>query len=236
MKKNLISKKILIFDIAIISILLSLGILFSYLSNFFTLPFAPWLTIDISPFFYIMIYFCIRNVKGVIWTIFSILIGSVFNFIYNPYSGWIGVVINISSNLLFFVIILIFYKLISFLKLKDKIKYIIFNLLSIIVISLLLCLLNGLLFTPLYWYVFDVGNFNSFSYIEIMNWYNSEPNIWLLYIPNYWTGIFGLYSAFNFIKFGIIGVLLISTLFIFNKQITKINSENMKIKNKIIFI
>lgn len=199
-----IQNKIIIRKIALTSVLTSLSVILSIISNFIRMPFASFLTLDISLIPLLVIVYAI-NFR---YAFFSIIATGLSGFIPPNSGGWIGVLINTISHLIF---VTTWFSFLQIYKRFTKSNYTSINLsliTSIILISLILTILNGLFFTPLYWWYY--GILHSISFIEAMNKYNGGEigHIMLLGIPNYWLGIFALYISFNLIKF-----LLISYLF-----------------------
>ncbi|MDE5774795.1 MAG: hypothetical protein K2H51_00490, partial [Malacoplasma sp.] len=65
------------------------------------------------------------------------------------------------------------------------------------------------------------GIFPNAWFIDVQNIYNSSfgegARLFLLFIPDYWSGVFALYSAFNAIKFGVVIVLIYPILLLLFK-------------------
>ncbi len=211
-------------EIALTALLTGLAIIFSILSNFFIVPFATWLTIDLSPLFIVAIYMFVRN-HPIIYSVTSAIGVSLFAFINVGLAGWVGVLINLFSNLTFLLTSILFLKLFNKMFINNKLYYLVSIGLSCIVTTFILTILNGILFTPLYWSYFI--NQKMISFIEAMKWYDQNPSVYLLYIPGYWAGIFGLYVSFNLIKFSICSFVLINIAIIFKKNLyIKCNINN----------
>lgn len=200
MKKNKIisneTKKIRIMTIT--SCLLSISILLSFLTNFIKLSFlGSFLTLDLSMVFIIpLIFIC-----GFYSALFSSFVVGALSFFWSD-GTWVGTIVNIFVNVTVVIIIQIF----SFLFLKKR-NYIWFRLMIIFIFSLLIIcafisFFNAIFFQPLYWWVF--GFLKTPSLIEAINKYNNNPNIFLLFIDDYWKGTFTLYTIFNLIKFSIV--------------------------------
>ncbi len=225
-KNNMILSK----EIALTALLTGLAIIFSILSNFFIVPFATWLTIDLSPLFIVSIYMFVKN-HPIIYSVTSTIGVSLFTFINVGLAGWVGVLINICSNLTFLFMSIMFLKLFKKLFRNNKLYYLVSISFSCITTTFILTILNGILFTPLYWSYFI--NPRMISFIEAMNWYNENPSLYLLYIPNYWAGIFGLYISFNIIKFFICSFVLVNVAIVFQKSINVKCEKQFKFKDVI---
>ncbi|MDE6429252.1 MAG: hypothetical protein K2K18_01930, partial [Malacoplasma sp.] len=245
-------------SMVITAMMLSLYIIFAWLGNqFFNLAFlANFLNLDISLLFLIPLVF-ICNWR---WWLFAAIMGGVSTFMYAGAGVWIGAVYNIVLNLvtLSFIYLLKIFIVDNnyFLKrAKDKKNNLLkvffkfeFQAGLIAVITFIFsvfinCLLNGLIFTPLYMNLYLNNIFPNAWFIDVENIYNSssgqEARWFLLFIPNYWTGIFALYSAFNAIKFGIVLILIYPVLLLLFKTnlasdyfgINKTNNKKSIIKN-----
>lgn len=214
-------------SMVITAILLALYIIFCYVGNtFFHLTFlANFLNLDFSLVFLIILVFICKWQ----WWLFAGIVGGLANFLWAGVGGYVGVIFNIILNLttLSFVFLMKHFfieRCVSNNKLNQvtntvndslnhkkksfkKIHGIELRILTICVITfiysiILNCLLNGILFTPLYMQLYHMTQ--SAWFIETAKEYNANPNALLLFIPDYWTGIFTLYSAFNAIKFGLV--------------------------------
>lgn len=196
--------------ISILAMFLSLGIIFNYVSTFIPFFAFTFLNVDLSIVF-VMLSFYLNGY----WSAFFICFAIGFFGIFWSTSGIIGPIILIISNLCFITIYFMFSILIK----KKKLE--ILNLInSILVNSIFLAIVNGIIFTPIFLNIFtDIDNMN---FIEIANKYNSgiwyeKLKIYFMFIPNYWMGIFSLYTSFNLFKFSIGGIAFI----IFKKAIEK---------------
>ncbi|WP_027123867.1 MPN527 family putative ECF transporter permease subunit [Mycoplasmoides pirum] len=206
------------FKLVFCACMLGISTLFAFIGTFIKIPFFAQMSldIDISIIFIIPIIF-ICSLK---WALLSGFINAILHFAWNA-SNWIGILILLISNLLT-ILIFSFFKYIveknENIKPK-KTKWIYIWFLSIIFLTLFLTILNGILFTPLYWWWISPGLFTNINFIETSKIYNENPNlhIYLLGIPNYWAGIFGLYSFFNLIKFVLISLFSIPILIFFQK-------------------
>ncbi|MCF0217460.1 MAG: hypothetical protein HUJ42_00235 [Malacoplasma sp.] len=225
-------------SMVITAMLLALYIIFAAIGNlYFKMTFlASFLNLDISLIFLIPLVFICRWQ----WWMFAAIAGGLANFIWAGVGGYIGAIYNVVLN----VITLSFVFLLKFLLFdkqnkkainedannlvnnnqSERLKY--WKIVAICIISfaysiLVNCVLNGIIFTPLYMNLYMPKSFVSVSFIEVEKIYNntnnSDARAMLLYIPNYWTGIFALYSAFNGIKFSIVFLVLIPILIMLDK-------------------
>lgn len=206
--------KILIKKIVLTSVLTSLSIILSITFNFIRMPFASFLTLDISLMPLLIIAYTI-NFR---YTFFSIIVVGLSGFMPPNSGGWIGVLINTISHLIF---VTIWFSFLQIFKKFTKNNYVSINLsliASIILISLILTIINGIFFTPLYWWYY--GMLHSISFVEAINKYNGGEigHIILLGMPNYWLGIFALYISFNLIKFVLISYLFFIVICILIKS------------------
>ncbi|MDE7075329.1 MAG: hypothetical protein K2O21_01680 [Malacoplasma sp.] len=223
-------------SMAITAMMLALYIIFAWIGNqFFHLAFlASFLNLDISLIFLIPLVF-ICNWR---WWLFAAIVGGVSTFMYAGAGAWIGAVYNIVLNVVtlsfvFWLKIWIIDKNYFFKKInnqkKENLKFLFkfefkAGLISIItfVFSVFInSLLNGLIFTPLYMNFYFSDIFPNAWFIDVQNIYNSsfgENARWfLLFIPDYWSGVFALYSAFNAIKFGVVILLIYPILLLLFK-------------------
>ncbi|WP_208895079.1 MPN527 family putative ECF transporter permease subunit [Ureaplasma diversum] len=118
-------------------------------------------------------------------------------------SNWVGLLVVSLNNLLFMHLLILFYHL-YYLRVKKQIMIhlsIIFFISSVITL-LFNVIMNGILYTPLYWYSFNL--IKNPSILAAKTFYEQKPNLYLLYIPDYWAGIFTLYTIFNLIKYSVV--------------------------------
>lgn len=215
-KSVLSNETIRIRSMTITSIMLGFYAIFAFFGNsYFPIPFlGNFLNMDISLVFLIPLVF-ICNAK---WWLSAAVISGFFNFLWAGAGGYVGALFNIVLNTLtltsFFISKCLIIKKLTNIKLRILILLFV-NLLTVILMN---CTLNGLFFTPLYWMTYQI--IKTPFFIEASNVYNNSDSLksWLLFIPDYWTGIFGLYSAFNLLKFGVICLLLFPILIVIYKS------------------
>ncbi len=218
------SKKQKIYNISITSILTSLSVVLSLVCKFFILPFATWLNVDISLVAQIVIFMFVRSKFSIFYSIFSLFITSITSMAWYGTGDLIGILISFLSGLLY---ILIYYLCAKFIRFKNTKVYLLTCLIfSFIIIVLLLTILNGLLFTPMYWSFLGIASMN---FLDCEFVYNMNPNIFLLNMPTYWSGIFALYISFNSIKFLCISFIIFPLLLVMSNKIN-IRKSDKKIK------
>lgn len=198
-----------------------LALLFSIASTFLKLPFFSQLslTFDFSLVFYLPIIF----VCSLSWALLSSLTVSILNFAWNA-SNWIGILFLICVNLFCLLVFTGIVKIINIHKKirKKKIKWLISWIILIIFCIVFYSLINGLFFTPLYWWWYTGGQLFTPNFLEVQAIYNSNKipglHVYLLGINDYWTGIWSLYPLFNFIKFSASAFVSIPVMFYFQSD------------------
>lgn len=206
-------------SMTITAVCLAFYAIFAFFCNtYLPLPFlANFLNLDISLVFLIPLVF-ICPIK---WWISSSLISGFFNFLWASSGGWVGALFNVIVN---FTTLLVFYFLNIFLleRKKNKKHFVFYLILSLIIALVVLvlfnCFINGIFFTPLYWWSFGIITSPSFLFAQQAYESYDSLKVWLLFIPNYWDGIMTLYSIFNSLKFGITFVLLFPLLIVIFKS------------------
>lgn len=204
------------FSLVFASLMLSLSLLSSFLSNLLPFFIAPFLKIDIGISF-IFLAFIVSNWKYGLtillanFLIHPLLPGTDIGFIQIFY---IGKLIYIITCLIFVSLGLLIYT-----RIKNN-KLLLSLFISSIITTIIITLLNGLLFTPIFLNIISNGTY-SHNFIELMKQY-TETNLNLIFImPNYWSGIIFIYGLFN-----IISLTLNSLLFSILIKKTKINKRN----------
>lgn len=205
------------FKLAFSASMISLATILSFVSSLIKIPFLAQLslTIDISIICIIpLIFICSLS-----WANLSGVAIALLNFVWDAHN-WIGILILLVANVVTTTLFYLLYKATLWSKklAHTKRKWIIIWLLIIIINTLVFTILNGIIFTPLYWWWFAPNQF-SLNFIEVEKIYNSNPylHVYLLGIPDYWTGIFALYSILNLIKFTAVAFFSTPTLFYFQK-------------------
>lgn len=234
---SLVTKKI-----AITSVFLSLAMIFSFLSTLMPLPFlASFLNLNLSSIFLAIIMLLVNFY----YSVFAIFITSLLVFANPGPALWVGVLVNFFSNLIFISVLYLVNKLfINKIFDKDNCQEIKHNsglnlkwhyaseIIAVITTSFILSTLNGLIFTPLFWYSARLLiGLSSPSFIEAMRIYNSSQSssILMLGIPNYWAGIYALYMAFNLFNFSIcsIGITMAKSFIIKSRALKVISGKDL---------
>ncbi|MGL5640301.1 MAG: MPN527 family putative ECF transporter permease subunit [Mycoplasmoidaceae bacterium] len=203
--------------ISFLSMILSLGVVFNYISTFIPFFIFSFLNVDLSVAF-LLLAFSLYGYWSAFFMCFAIGLFSIFW----STTGIIGPIILIVSNLSFISIYFLISKIIKIKNLE------ILNLFfSIIINAIFLAILNGMIFTPIFLNMFT--DIKTINFVEITNNYNSglwyeKLKVYFMFIPDYWLGIFSLYISFNLFKFLIGGI----TFIIFKKIIEKNNLLNNK--------
>ncbi|WP_412032330.1 MPN527 family putative ECF transporter permease subunit [Malacoplasma muris] len=193
---------------AITSCFLAISILVSFATNYIKITFlGDFLTLDLSLVFIVPIIF----ICNIFWALFAGIVCGLAAFIWMGTGLWVGPIFIIVINVIIILLVYLWYFIIFKKIKKTSIKLSLTLLITLILLMFLGSLLNGLIFTPLYWWIYNVIPIPSF--IEAEKWYQSQgPNPYLIYINTYWNGIFGLYSAFNLLKFGVIFIIIYGPL------------------------
>ncbi len=212
--RNCYEDKIIIRQITIAGMFLGLSIISSFIFSF-AIILGGFLTLDISIIFIIPIVFCC----GIWWGVSASIIQGFFTLIWSGAGGWIGSIILIITNL---TVVFILWTFEQYCQIKNrKLKWTIIYSLLVPILMIILSALNGLIFTPLYWWF--LGIIDSPSFVEATYYasHTSGTNAYLLGFKNYWNGIFALYCLFNFIKFTIVALIMIPihTLLIYKYQL-----------------
>ncbi len=197
--------------------MLALAIIFAYLSSLIRIPFfsSLSLTIDISIVFLIPVIY-ISSIGSALTLAVSL---SLIHFIWNS-TNWIGIIFLTIINIFTIIIFTFFNWLLNLTKLKTKkVKWLIIWILIIPIFMFIFSAINGILITPLYWWWFRAVK--TVNFIEVAKYYNSNSNLrfFLLFINDYWTGIFSLYSLFNLIKFSLVAFFAIPLLIFFQNNL-----------------
>lgn len=180
-------------DYTMSAIFIGIAILINYTSNFIKFE---YLAFDFSLFTITLLSFKVR--KRMVYA--ATIIISLANFI-NSSAGWIGVMI-VSLNNIFFITIFLFLKKILINNKHKYWKLLLVHIIASFATIMFNVLMNGLLYTPLYWYSFKIAS--SINFIQVQKEYEIKPNLYLLNFKKYWAGVFVLYFSFNLIKYTVI--------------------------------
>ena len=194
------------FKITFSGIMLGLVIVFQYLEQFMPM-FNLFMNINLSLIFIMATAF----IAGYKWAIglllLRLIIGpSISPLGYSSLGMWSHFVL-LSMGIIFMTVFIVLKK--AFLKFitNKKISLILVSLISIISTSIIAGLLNGVLFTPMYWHLMNNINFS----INESYWvYEKIKGITFFNISNYWVGMMVAFGIGNLLKFTIISVGFIS--------------------------
>ncbi len=187
--------------IAFTGVFLGLVLLTQFLSRF--MPFADtYIKLNFSLLFILPIFYYAGPQWGILTLLLRFFMGPIISGSgYHPKdltSHFILLVCSIVTVLFMY----IYSHLARNIKSHNK-KVIVIVLATLISTSLLLTILNQILFTPLYWYAY--GFTKGFSISQSVNVYQYPAvKIKFFMIPNYWAGTFATYFAGNLTKYGII--------------------------------
>jgi len=190
------------FKIALTGMLLGAAMLFQYLSQF--MPLVPGLMdINLSFIFIVPIFFLADYKFGMIALLIRMVLGPA---IQKGYSSpeMIGHFVLFVTSLIFIHLLLLAKKLKVI-----KNKYAMYISIGSIVIltSLIMTILNGVLFVPLYMWSFGYG----FSY-QISSWGG---------VQNYWAVVFAVFTTGNLINLSISSFVLMGILRVKNTHLAK---------------
>ncbi|MCV3728640.1 hypothetical protein OF376_02540 [Ureaplasma miroungigenitalium] len=193
-----------LFDFALSAIMLAVFLVINYLSSFLKFHF---LVLDFACLALVVLVYKVRTPFVYIATIF----GSMFNFFYSS-ASFIGVLIALFNNLVFISFVWIFARVVF--KEKQHLKrYLLLTLVcSCLITTTISTVMNAILFTPLFWYIFKVSD--TINFCQLIKTY--QPTPYLLNAPTYLLGHIYLYVPFNLIKYAgiIILALMIAPLLI----------------------
>ncbi|ADK87200.1 MPN527 family putative ECF transporter permease subunit [Mycoplasmoides pneumoniae] len=199
-----------LFNLSFSAMMLALALIASFVSHFISIPFlsALKLTIDISSVFLIACAFFVSYS----WALVITVALSLCSFIWDG-NNWIGILTLTIANFA----IVSFTRLYFHIFAQIKLRWLWVFSLATLSNTLLLTTLNGLLITPLYWYWF--GYVPTANFVEVAKIYNKTPyfHFFLFGVPNYWVGIFALYSLFNVIKFTLVSLIGVPVMRAFQK-------------------
>ncbi len=191
-------------DYTLSAVMLGLGILVAYLSHFIRFNF---LAFDFSLF---TLVYLIYKVKYRFVYLVTILL-SLANLLHGSPS-WIGTMVLSLNNLFFVTMVILSKKL--FIPKRPKFYLNLWVLvLSSFLTTVFNVIMNGILYTPLYWYTFKITP--TLNFLEVQKIYEKHPTLFLLNIKSYWLGIIALYTSFNLIKNIIISFISLTILKIF---------------------
>lgn len=195
------------FKITFTGMMLALVILFQYLEQFMPI-FHTFMNINLSIIFIMTTLYIV----GFGWSISLILL----RFIIGPSVGaWgysaLGIwsqFILLVMGFIFMMIFWISHKFIFKNINNEPKKLFITSIVSILITSFLGALFNGILFTPMFWYISSIQDSHSIYDSKIT--YSKIYIIHFFGISNYWIGMFVIFGIDNIIKYTIISFSFIS--------------------------
>ena len=196
------------FKIAFTGMMLSLVILFQYLEKFMPI-FEIFMKMNLSLVFIMATLY----VAGLSWAslllILRFSIGpAVGKYGYSTLGIWNHTILLVMGSLF----IIIFYSLDKIshkIKINNNVRLLIISIISVLIISLIGPLLNGLLFTPVYWYLVPERPIPTASLYDAKNAYQILKVPFFFGIPNYWGGMYAAYGLGNFLKYSLICAVFI---------------------------
>lgn len=192
----------LVYRITITGIFFALVLLFQYFEKF--MPFInTYLKLNFSLIFILPIFYLAGPFLG--------LFVLILRFIFGPLLGTLGYdLAGIIAHLILFIstiITLFIYFLNTFLfkKINNlKYRYLITAITTIVITAFILAILNGLLFTPLFWWAFKYLPIISYNDAKLMYQQNEFIQIAHFGLKNYWAGILVVYIFGNMFNLSII--------------------------------
>ena len=203
------------FTMVFSSLMLALSLICSMLSNL--IPFilgSSFLRLDIGISFISLVFI----VSG--WKYGTLVLLS--NFVIHPFLPGtnIGFIQLFFIGKTIFVITCLIYVFINFLvyKLNKKRSIFVAIFISSIITTTIIIILNGTIFTPLFFNIISSGHF-SINFLELSQQYKSSWLQTIFIFPNYWGGIVLIYGTFNLISLGVnssVLLVLIKRIHAFN--------------------
>lgn len=186
-------------------VFLALVILLQFFEKY--LPFAnTYLRFNFSLLFILPIFFFSGPGWGIFALILRFAIGPAMDPLGYDITGIMGhLILLISSSVTIFIFFLMSWLTLSLR--NSKWKYWIVAILTIILSSIILTLLNGLLFSPLYWWAFNFLDHP--SYLAAQTLYQNTSGLQVMHfgIKSYWGGIWAVYLSGNIIKYSLIFIV-----------------------------
>ncbi|WLP85317.1 MPN527 family putative ECF transporter permease subunit [Mycoplasma seminis] len=218
-----------IYKIAFSGIMLALSIILSFICNF--LKFNAFLNFNFAliPIFITLYYIGLNFALLVTFARFLI------SPILSAFSLSLGLGVEYLGNFILFcsqiVTLLIFFHIYNGVSKRNNSRFLISNLIAMVIsmlsVAILMSILNTFLFNLIY---FKMLGYSDFSLASVVKIYDSSLKAFFFFIPNYYLGSFTLYFLFNltniFINFFIIYIFIAWE----NKSnfINKINSKHTK--------
>ncbi|MGL5733054.1 MAG: MPN527 family putative ECF transporter permease subunit [Metamycoplasmataceae bacterium] len=192
------------FSLVFSALMLSLSLISATISNI--IPFvlgASFLRLDIGIAFIAMSFFIAGWRYGLITLISNFLIHPLL-----PGTN-IGLIDLFFVGKTIFVITCLFF--VGFIAIGNKLfkkkNYALSLSFSIFFTTIIMTVLNGIIFTPIFLNIISNGSF-SLNFIELMKQYESSSLSVIFIIPNYWGGIALVYGLFNIASLGLNSAIL----------------------------
>lgn len=192
--------------------MLSLVLLFQFLEKFMPLGFG-YVNINITLLFILPVFYLNGFWYGVGVLLLRFGLGPLVSSGNYSTLNMVSQFVLLACESIAILYMFLFSHLFDFIK-KHILKLVVISSATIIATSITAALLNGMLFTPLYWYV--LGYIESPTISNAMEAYPYAKELYF-FIPSYWPAMFGVYITANIIKFSIIYVAYIPMSFVFRE-------------------
>lgn len=222
-----------VFRITMTGLMLGLTILFNYLSQFGKFSFLEF---DFSLIFVYVTFFYIWKPGAFIIILIRFAIGPSYSaFSYHPVS-LTGHSLLLITTIVFLATYWLMVKIFKMDKMNDYKRYLKFKILTflitIIVTTLFMYLINLILFTPLYFYILNIINKPTIA-LSIEKWVDVKA--FFFGMPSYWLGVALLFIGFNLMNltFNSIIIFIIDSFVVknyshrFRKEINVKKDENI---------
>ncbi|MGL5205682.1 MAG: MPN527 family putative ECF transporter permease subunit [Metamycoplasmataceae bacterium] len=192
------------FPLVFSALMLSLSLISATISNI--IPFilgSSFLRLDFGIAFISLAFF----ISGWRWGIITLI----SNFLIHPLLPGtnIGLIDLFFVGKTIFVITCLFFVIFIAIgnKLLKKRNYVFSLTFSIFLTTIIMTILNGIIFTPIFLNIISNNNF-SLDFIELMEQYESSSLSIIFILPNYWGGVALVYGVFNIFSLGINSAIL----------------------------
>ncbi len=208
----------IVHKMAFTGIFLGLVLLLQFLSKY--MPFADtYINLNLSLLFILPIFYYSGPLWGVLVLLLRLVLGPTISGTGYAMQFMVAHFILFMCSTVTIILMYIFSSMFSKMK-KHNLKVILIIMSTLITTSLILTMLNQILFTPLFWYSFKFTK--TFSISESIKVYQFVK-IKFFMIPNYWAGTFATYFAGNLAKYGIIFLCYFPLSKVLRAHITKQN-------------
>ncbi len=188
--------------ISLSGIFFALVILFQFLETY--MPFGDtYMNLNFSLLFILPVFYFAGPQYGLGIIVLRLIIGPAMSKLGYSSIGMVSHLILMISSLTAIGFMSLYSTLFHNIKSNNK-KLILISISTVISTALILTLLNGLFFTPMYWHVY--GYIDSVS-IELAKRIYPSISIKFFFIPSYWGGIFVVFLTGNLLKFSLVYVI-----------------------------